>query len=129
MKIAAHELPRSHWTKVAQSNDISVNTFNTRVRGGMSLREAATTPLSCGRPRKPKTPAPPRSTQPSIRQRARDAGLKPDTVHKRLQAGWPLDKALATPAMSNSESARRGGKARAAQKKAEQNRSCSHAPQ
>ncbi len=120
MKIAAHELPRSHWLKVAKSNDITANTFNTRVRNGKSLREAATTPLSHGRPRKPKkAPAAAQPRQPSIRQRAREAGHKPDTVHKRLLYGWPLEKALATPVMSSTESARRGGKARAAQKAAQ----------
>ena len=119
MKLTAREMPRSHWRKVAEENDISVNTFNTRIRAGMSPHEAATTPLSHGRPRMPSPPVRRRPSGESLAQKARKAGLKPATAYKRLQKGWPLEKALGTPTLSNSESARRGGKARVAQKRAQ----------
>ncbi len=85
MNILPHELPSSHWLKVAMGNGLHPDTFRYRVRQGCSPEKAATLPPNRFRSKK------------SIRSMAMDAGIPVATVYDRIKKqDKTLEEALAT---------------------------------
>ena len=72
MNIAAHELPRSYWRKVAEKNGIRRKTFETRISRGWAHYDAATRPPRAGW----------RSAGSRTYEKCRQAGLSEDAVSR-----------------------------------------------